>query len=129
MLSTVYRLYPLSDFCQNIGLKLTSCNQENGTGRLLHLLMMPREKEVEKLCLTAALTDYFYDQCKHALGKVCDFLLSRAQLWLGTRCCLTLRKQKMQERLQDCKTYKVYLLPVTTTQYLLNWIGQPSVWP
>ena len=51
MLSTVYRLYPLSHFCQKIGLKLTSVQSRNGTRRLLHLLIMPREKEVEKLLL------------------------------------------------------------------------------
>ena len=53
MLSTVYRLYPLSHFCQKIRLKLTSVQSRlgTGTGRLLHLLIMPREKEVEKLLL------------------------------------------------------------------------------
>ena len=66
MLSTVYRLYPLSHFCQKIGLKLTSVQSRNGTRRLLHLLIMPREKEVEKLLLLLLLL-----QSHSSLNRLC----------------------------------------------------------
>ena len=53
----VSRLYPLSDFCQKVGFKLTFVQSRNGTGRLLHLLIMPREKEERaKETLTLTLT-------------------------------------------------------------------------
>ena len=118
MLSTVYRLYRFVRLLPKHRIKTDFVQSRNGTGRLLHLLIMPREKEVEKLLLLLL-------QSHSSLNRLCLWSVQTypwQRLWFPTERSAIVAGYQMLPHFAQVKDARAFarlqdLQSIPTTSY------------